>query len=165
MALISVVDKVHNIHLPALENLSDKAKKELFKNDGIHLTRAGLTALEDNLIQGIKSVYTDIKETDKPTSQQEHGAGRQVPRGHGPGRPGTGGHGNGGGYRPRDRDSHAGGGGDGYTRRHNDNQPRQHSRDWRGNNNRQMYNVQNMMREFMMFMDNGPNRFRGRGRY
>ena len=72
-----MVDKVHNIHLPALENLSDKAKKELFKNDGINLTRAGLTALEDNLIQGIKSVYTDIKETDKATSQQEHVAGRQ----------------------------------------------------------------------------------------
>ena len=89
VALISVLEKVHNIHLPALDNLTEKAKKELFKNDGIHLTKAGLAALEDNLIQGVKAIYTDIKDIDykeDSRAQQEHGAGRDEPDRNGPGR-------------------------------------------------------------------------------
>ena len=158
VALVSVLEKVHTVQLPALENLSDKAKKELFKNDGIHLTKVGLGALEDNLIKGIKSVYTDIKEnkySEGSRAQQEpgrHGPGRQEPGAHhGPG--------GGGGYRPQNRQA-----GGGYGRRQFPDQPRQ---SWRGghNNNRQMYDMQNMMRDFMMFMDSSPGRFRGRDRY
>ena len=170
VALISVLERVHNIHLPALENLTDKTRKELFKNDGIHLTKAGLGALEDNLIQGIKSVYTDIKDIDNNDDsriQHEHGSGRSEPAEHGPARHGPGGHdsgrpGAGGGYKPRSRERHTGGG---YVRRPYTDQPKQHNRDWRGNTDRQMHNMQNMMRDFMMFMDNGSGRFRGRNRY
>ena len=171
VALISVLENVHNIHLPALENLTEKAKKELFKNDGIHLTKAGLGVLEDNLIEGIKSVYTDIKDVhnlEDSRAQQEQGVGRDNPDrnggGHGAsmyhsGRPGAGAH---GGYRHRDRERHSGGD---HGRRQYTDQPRQHNRDWRGNTNMQMYDMQNMVRDFMIFMDNGPGRFRGRGRY
>ena len=172
VALISVLEKVHNIHLPALDNLTEKAKKELFKNDGIHLTKAGLAALEDNLIQGVKAIYTDIKDIDykeDSRAQQEHGAGRDEPDRDGPSRhgagwqdPGRSGAGSGGGYRHRGRERH--GGGD-YGRRPYTDQPRQHNRDRRGNENRQMYDMQNMVRDFMMYMDNGSGRFRGRGRY
>ena len=175
VALISVLERVHNIHLPALENLTDKTRKELFKNDGIHLTKAGLGALEDNLIQGIKSVYTDIKDIDNNDDsriQHELGTGRSEPAGHrpaghGPARHGPGGQ---GGYKPRSRERHTGdsgrpGAGGGYVRRPYTDQPRQHNRDWRGNTDRQMHNMQNMMRDFMMFMDNGSGGFRGRNRY
>ena len=105
-----MLDKVHNIHLPALENLEEKAKKELFKNDGIHLTKAGLGALEDNLIQGIKNVYTDIKGTDYHDDsriQQEHGGGRDDHDRHGPGRHGA-------GWRDSGRHGAGAGGGGGY---------------------------------------------------
>ena len=165
VALISVLEKVHTVHLPALENLTDKAKKELFKNDGIHLTKVGLSALEDNIIKGIKSVYTDIKETkysDENRPREEsgrHGPGRHGPDRHGPGRQEPGDHGPGGGYRPQNRQA-----GGGYSRRQFPDQPRN---SWRGghNNNRQMYEMQNIMRDFMMYMDRSPSRFRGRDRY
>ena len=167
VALISVLDKVHNVNLRALENLTEKTKKELFKNDGIHLTKAGLSALEDNLIHGIRSVYTDIKDkvpNDESRAQPDNGAGGSKPGTQGPGRHGSGGHdrqrpGAGGGYRPGDRGRHAGG--DHHRRQYSD----QHGRNWRDNSNRQMYEMQNMMRDFMVFMDNGAGRFRGRGRY
>ena len=165
VALISVLDKVHNVHLPALENLSEKAKKDLFKNDGIHLTRAGLCALEDDIIHGIRSVYTDIKVTEYRSEAQHNivdddsrgGAGR--PGWHDPGRHGPGGH------RNHDRDRQSGGD---YGRRQHPDQPRQPNRNWRGNsnnNNNQMYRLQNMMRDFMFYMDKGSDRYRGRGRY
>ena len=178
VALISVLEKVHNVHLPALENLTERDKKELFKNDGIHLTKAGLCALEDNLIEGIKSVYSDIKDKDHiegSRTQQEHGlggrkygrqeAGRQEPGRHGDvkqdhGRPGPGSR---GGYRPGDRGRHAGGGDD--RRPYYTDQHRQQNKNWRGHSNRQMHDMQNMVRDFMMFMDNGSDRFRGRYRY
>ena len=32
----------------------------MFKEDGIHLTRAGRCALEDDVIAGIKTVYQDV---------------------------------------------------------------------------------------------------------
>ena len=57
------------------------------------------------------------------------------------------------------------GGGGEYRRPYNFDQPRQHNRDWRGNTNRQMSEMQNMMRDFMMYMDNDAGRFRGRVRY
>ena len=165
VALISVLDKVHNVHLPALENLSERAKKDLFKNDGIHLTKAGLCALEDDLVHGIRSVYTDIKVTEYKSEAQHindaddgrEGAGR--PGRHDPGRHGPGGH------RHHDRDRQAGGD---YGRRQPPDQPRQPNRNWRGNsnnNNNQMYRLQNMMRDFMFYMDKGPDRYGGRGRY
>ena len=165
VALISVLDKVHNVHLPALENLSERAKKDLFKNDGIHLTKAGLCALEDDLVHGIRSVYTDIKVTEYKSEAQHindaddgrEGAGR--PGRHDPGRHGPGGH------RHHDRDRQAGGD---YGRRQPPDQPRQPNRNWRGNsnnNNNQMYRLQNMMREFMFYMDKGPDRYGDRGRY
>ena len=165
VALISVLEKVHSVHLPALENLSEKAKKDLYRNDGIHLTKTGLCALEDDLIQGIRSIYTDIKVTEyRREAQHSNGdddnrGGAGTPGRHDPGRHGP------GGYRHHDRDRQSGGGE--YGRRQHPAQSRQHSRNWQGNNNNnQMYGLQNMMRDFMFYMDNnGSNRYRGRGRY
>ena len=160
VALISVLDKVHNVHLPALENLSEKVKKELYRNDGIHLTKAGLGVLEDDLISGIKSVYTDIRVTENRTDTQQNndnskdGAGKLEGGRHGSHGPG--------GYRHQDRDRQSGGG---HDRRRYTDLPRQPYRSWQGNTNNQMYGLQNMMRDFMFYMDNGPGRYRGRGRY
>ena len=162
VALISVLERVHNIYLPSLENLSEKVRKDLYRNDGIHLTKAGLVALEDDLITGVKSVYTDIRVADYKTETQKNNddskggvgrleGGQYVSGRHGPG-----------GYRHQERDRQPGGG---HNRRHYADQPRQSNRSWQGNTNNQMYGLQNMMRDFMFFMDNGPNRFRGRGRY
>ena len=61
IAVTSILEKVHTIKLPALENLSEKDRKTFFKGDGIHLTNAGLAVLEDTLIAGIKTIYTDIE--------------------------------------------------------------------------------------------------------
>ena len=38
VALASVLENVHTVKLSAFENLSDKAKKSLYKNDGVYLT-------------------------------------------------------------------------------------------------------------------------------
>ena len=176
VALTSVLDNVHTIKLPALENLCDKARKSIYKNDGIHLTKAGLVILEDKLIEAVKAVYTDIEQTtdnvrSSPSSlsplQRDGARGGSVEPGHGRG---------GGGYvhhgygrrddrvqNPRnDRREFRGQPAD--QRRYND---RNHG-NWNNNNRRQEPHMQNMMRDFMAFMENGPGSYSrngGRGRY
>ena len=146
MALINAIEKVHLIKLPNLDNLSAKAKKDMFKNDGIHLTNVGLEALEDDLIAGMKTVYTNVKprtrNSPKKQTLSENGHGRHWER--------VGGGRNGHQSQYADRQQQYGG------RPNND-------RHW--NRDRREPGMQDMMRNFMAFMSNWTAGKRGRNRY
>ena len=85
MPLTNILDNVHIIRLPSLDNLVGKAKKDLFKDDGIHLTDIGQTVLEDDMIAGIRSSYKDLKpkiqssqrNNPPPTNNHSHRGGRE----------------------------------------------------------------------------------------
>ena len=145
MPLINVVENVHLVKLPSLDNLPEKERKDIFKNDGIHLTYVGLTELEDDIIAGIKTVYKDIKpklSKNHSPPQPQYGPGRrEEPRGRG-------------GFKPRYSDYY-------------DDRQQQNRGDYRDNqrhwNNRPEPGVQDMVRNFMAFMNTGPpnNGYRG----
>ena len=173
--LTNVLEKVHLIKLPSLENLSGKVKKDTFKDDGIHLTNVGLTALEDDLIAGMKTVYRDIKppsahsQADNRVGAKRHEHGGR-PGGYG--RPdwdgpasGRGEHGRPGGRGRPEWDGPAGGRGQQYRGGRQQQQQyggnyRNNARNW--NRDRQEPGMQEMMRDFMAYMNNGPPMYRGR---
>ena len=57
-SLITPLEKVHYVPLPSLHNLPDKSKRNLF-TDGIHLKPWGIKLLSNDIIAGVRSVYTD----------------------------------------------------------------------------------------------------------
>ena len=161
MPLTNILNRVHLVRLPALDNLAGRARKELFKDDGIHLTDTGHTVLETEIIAGIKSIYTDVKPKTNnspanniPPPNNNSGNGWRGKRGGYDGR-------SGGGYGPPQWNGPA-----------RDGAPRQPQYRGSGNNrNNQMYNnrqgpgMQDMYRDFMDFMNNGPGMNRGGRRY
>ena len=182
VALTSVLDNVHAIKLPAFENLSEKSRKSFYKNDGIHFIRAGLIVIEDKVIDAVRNVFTDLEQI---PDDVENSTSPDAPQ-----------HRDGDSHRNADvRDGAAGGGydrrdhGDRVQYQHQDRrefrgQPAgQHRREFRGQpagqhrhnegnrnngNGRQEQDMQNMVRNFMAFMENGPGRYPrngGRGRY
>ena len=162
IALTSVLEKVHTIKLPALENLHEKSRKALYKNDGVHLTNAGLAVLEDSLVAGIKNILTDVDQdedrSNDPISTPQPGSGDD-------GRPQRG-NGSRNGYGPPDHDRR--GGGARGQRYHDDRQqqygrpPQQRYRNNRNGGDRQEHGMLDMMRDFMAFMNNGQGRYRSR---
>ena len=147
LPLINILEKVHLVKLPSLENLSGKNKKDLVKDDGIHLTYVGLTVIEDDMIAGIKNVFKDIKpkfnKNPPPLSPQHEHGGRdrkEEHRVHG-------------GFGQRHYEHH-----DSRQQKYGGNN-RDGQRHW---NQRQEPGVQDMVRNFMTFMNAGPpnNRYR-----
>ena len=163
VALTSILENVHPIKLPALENLSEKDRKTLYKGDGIHLTNAGLVVLEDSLIAGIKAIYTDIEKksyvnnpTPPTTQSRDGGRDRRAGQGGGYGQPDRNRNGSGGRGQQYHGDRQQQYGGPGQYRHNN-------SRNW--NRGRQEPGMPDMVRDFMAFMNNGPGMYNGRGRY
>ena len=164
MPLTNVLDNVHLVRLPSLDNLDGRAKKEIFRDDGIHLTDVGLTVLEKDVIAGIKSVYTDVKPKVQdsfrnPSPHNSNKYGGRGRRGDYDGPPG-------GGYSRRDWDGHARG--RDQQQSHGGRQLQQggpgHFRNNDRNRNRQEPGMQDMVRDFMTFMNNEAH-YRGRGIY
>ena len=60
MSLVTPVERVHQIKLPGLENLSGKARRGIYQHDGIHLTNRGASILADHLCSGVREVFKDI---------------------------------------------------------------------------------------------------------
>ena len=166
MPLTNILDNVHIIRLPSLDNLVGKAKKDLFKDDGIHLTDIGQTVLEDDMIAGIRSSYKDLKpkiqssqrNNPPPTNNHSHRGGRE---------------------RRVEYDGHPDGA---HGRHHWDDSARKrgnhHSQNYRQqqhqgnghrnnqrNDNRRGPGMQDMYRDFMDYMNNGPGMHRGSWRY
>ena len=178
VALTSVIERVHTIKLPALENLPEKAKKSLYKNDGIHLTNAGLAVFEDSLVAGIRNIFTDMEPSKDrgnlhPASPQPRQGDREQDGrggsriGHPDHNDGRGGSRNGFGH----PDHNDGRGSARGQRSHGVRQQQQYGRppQHRYNNNnrnrdRQEHGMPDMVRDFMAFMNDGPGQ-RYRGRY
>ena len=86
MPLTNVLDKVHLVRLPSLDNLDGKAKKELFKDVGLHM-------LENDMITGIKHIFPDVKPKEQtrerynspPPNMNRSGGGHGRGNNHGPG--------------------------------------------------------------------------------
>ena len=170
IALTSVLERVHAIKLPALENLPERARKALYKNDGIHLTNDGLAVFEDILVAGIKNIFTDLnasmEQRTPPSASPPHGnrGGGRRERGNGTRN----------GYPHPDHDRR--GGGARGQRYHNDRQQQQYGRpphqqqryrnNWSGDGQQQQQQQQHgmpdMMRDFMAFMNNGSGGYRSR---
>ena len=167
VALASVLENVHTVKLSAFENLSDKAKKSLYKNDGVHLTKNGIAVLEDNLSKSTKTIYTDTEEKTVHTERYSSPASSQRVRGDAGNErtvePRNAGRGYGRHWEGDRRD-----GGRSPHFRHDrgqyPEQPRGQHRNNRGGNwrqNRQEPDMQDMVRNFMEYMDSG--RYRGGG--
>ena len=164
IALTSVLERVHAIKLPALENLPERARKALYKNDGIHLTNDGLAVFEDSLVAGIKNIFTDLNTSKEqrtpPSASPPHGnrGGGRRERGNGTRN----------GYPHSDHDRR--GGGARGQRYHNDRQQQQYGRpphqqqryrnNWSGDG--QQHGMPDMMRDFMAFINNGSGGYRSR---
>ena len=174
--LINCAENVHLVKLPSLQNLSGKAKKLTFADDGIHLTKAGSKILEDDIIFGIRSIFKDMK----PKNNRSFSTPQHHDRNGGPSRRGDNG-GNAGGYgRPDHRQQYGGPGGQyggpggrygGPGRQYGGpgdqyggpgGQYRRDDRNW--NRDRQA-GMQDMVSNFMAFMNNGPPNYRNRNRY
>ena len=64
--LPSLVTPLQNVFLITLPSLNvNRAKKDFFKDDGVHLTARGRTMFINDIEKGIKLVYSDLK-PDKP---------------------------------------------------------------------------------------------------
>ena len=63
-SLIIPLKTVHFIPLPSLN--VNRAKKDYFKDDGVHLTARGRAMFLNDLEKGIKAVYTNLKSNFKP---------------------------------------------------------------------------------------------------
>ena len=59
-SLITPLEKVHYIPLPAFQKISDKSRMNLFDVDGIHIKHWGLKLMSEDIISGVRNVYTDI---------------------------------------------------------------------------------------------------------
>ena len=168
MPLTNVLDKVHLVRLPSLDNLDGKAKKELFKDDGIHLTDVGLHVFENDMITGIKHIITDVKPKEQtrerynspPPNINRSGGGHGRGNNHGPG-DGYGRRGWGGPARDSGQQYHHGGGGDRQSQHRGSGNFRNNQR----YRNRQEPGMQDMVQDFMAFMNNGPGMYRGGRRY